>query len=45
MLMTYLGKKFGEETDDSEQPANVKPGQRVYLILTDPLKKDRSFQR
>ena len=46
MLLTYLGKKFGEETEDSEQPEGVKPGSRVYMVVTEPLvKKDKTFQR
>lgn len=46
MLLTYLGKKFGEETEDSVQPEGVKPGSRVYLIVSDPLtKKDAALQR
>ena len=46
LLLTYLGKKFGEETEDSVLPEGVKPGSRVYLIVSDPLtKKDAALQR
>ena len=46
LLLTYLGKKFGEETDDFVLPEGVKPGSRVYLIVSDPLtKKDAALQR
>ncbi|XP_052801857.1 doublecortin domain-containing protein 1-like [Mya arenaria] len=45
LLLTYLGKKFGEESDDSVQPEGVKPGNRVYMLLAEPLKKGKSLQR
>ncbi|KAL4224512.1 doublecortin domain-containing protein [Mactra antiquata] len=46
LLLTYLGKKFGEETEDSTQPEGVLPGTRVYLVLSDPLtKKAKTLQR
>ena len=43
MLLTYLGKKFGEETD--VQPENVKAGNRVYMLVAETLKKHKSLQR
>lgn len=46
MLLTYLGKKFGEESEENEQPQGVKPGSRVYMIVSEPLtKKDKTLQR
>ncbi|XP_053391549.1 doublecortin domain-containing protein 1-like [Mercenaria mercenaria] len=46
MLLTYLGKKFGEESEDSAQPEGLKPGSRVYMVVTEPLtKKDKTLQR
>ncbi|KAH3884070.1 doublecortin domain-containing protein 1-like [Dreissena polymorpha] len=47
LLLTYLGKRFGENSDDVSQPEGVKPGVRVYLVVSEPLTKkhDKPLQR
>ncbi|XP_052066407.1 doublecortin domain-containing protein 1-like isoform X1 [Mytilus californianus] len=45
LLLTYLQHKFGDE-EGYMAPDGVKPGQRIYLVLADPLqKKEKLYQR
>ncbi|XP_041366917.1 doublecortin domain-containing protein 1-like [Gigantopelta aegis] len=47
LALTYLGNKFGDDEGYEEnKPQGTKTGQRVYLVVSDPLtKKEAAAQR